>query len=201
MTTDYEGPNPFEGDTRGLSDREAARGAWAALQRFRNGEISDAVLRRTEGDTWRDKENLLAYWLWRHHHDGNSKRKVIGQRYWTPGATRSLHQHWPPVPTKRIFGADALVSEHVVPKAVMKPLLLEAESLADVERLFGLNLCAVVARSENKRLSQKTHPDPFDPWLRYSVAGLRLVPNPDWSAEEWSVLKRHGLVEEGYEGP
>jgi hypothetical protein len=85
-----------------------------------------------------------------------------------------------------------LVSEHVVPKKVMKRLLLDQPgSIAD---LLRLNICAVVTLAEDRRLVRADHDDPFDPWLRYAGTDIRFINNPIWTDSERADLDRYDLI-------
>jgi len=77
----------------------------------------------------------------------------------------------------------ALVSEHVVPKNVMQGFLLQVRGRSDIAHVLETNLCCVVTRNENDRLSPSRHPDqdkPIEelrPWNRYRGTGITVLNN------------------------
>ena len=96
------------------------------------------------------------------------------------------------IPKRRANGDRGLVSEHVVPKMVMKRLLLDPPgSIAD---LLRLNICAVVTLAEDRRLVRADHDDPFNPWVRYAGTGIRFIENPGWRDAERADLAQYDLI-------
>jgi len=84
------------------------------------------------------------------------------------------------------------LGEHVVPKKVMKRLLLDPPgSIAD---LLRLNICAVVTLAEDRRLVRADHDDPFNPWVRYAGTGIRFIENPGWRDAERADLAQYDLI-------
>jgi hypothetical protein len=97
-------------------------------------------------------------------------------------------------PSRSAARTRSAVSEHVIPKTVIKQRLLSEGR--DVETWLSRNLCCVVTRGEDRHLAASSHPDPADPWLRYRGSGIVLLHKPDWTEVEIEPLLRHGLVDE-----
>jgi hypothetical protein len=217
------GPNPFEshpdGPWRERAFAEVVAGIEALLERYDRGEVRERQLLhgkdndKSLNDAGRPScHDVLSHWLYYQHHPGDERWKLLGQRYWSVSAWlawRAKYLDTPPArrlnardtrPHLRTFpkrGTDhenGLVSEHVIPKAVIKERLLR--SPAEIERWLNRNLCCVVTRGEDRRLATSSHPDPADPWLRYRGAGIVLLHNPDWTEAEIEPLLRHGLLSE-----
>jgi len=149
------------------------------------------------------------YWLYYQHHPGHERWKILGQRYWseqayasfrdrfyaTPEAKRHSRDGGPAlatIPKRRANGDRGLVSEHVVPKMVMKRLLLDPPG--SITNLLNLNICAVVTLAEDRRLVRADHADPFDPWSRYEGTGIRFIDNPGWTDVERANLAQYDLI-------
>jgi hypothetical protein len=192
-------PNPFQAHTDGpwheRNFQPVVNNVVSLLTRFRATEIDKHHLLHGK-DNGPNKRDTLSYWLYYQHHPGSEKWKLMGQRYWSVEAWRSWREAGGGSFPKR--GDRGLVSEHVVPKKVLKTLLIECDpSNCDyIRRLLELNLCCVVTRAEDKQLKRDKHPNVDDPWIRYAEANNRitLIHNPYWIPAEVEPLLRHGLI-------
>jgi hypothetical protein len=192
---------------------------YALLDRFDRGEVSEWQLLHGKDNDRRLNEagrpschDVLSHWLYYQHHPGHERWKLLGQRYWSVRAWRSwrtkyagtppsgrLHAqdrrpHLQTFPKRGTHGDPGLVSEHVIPKVVLKKLLLQDRH--NIEYWLRRNLCCVVTRGEDRGLPSSTHPDPTDPWLRYRARGIVLLHNPEWTEDEIEPLLRHDLLSE-----
>ncbi|MCI0432013.1 MAG: hypothetical protein L0210_15905 [Rhodospirillales bacterium] len=215
-------PNPYQshvsGDWHSQAFPKVAAGVHALLARYDAREIDERQLLRGKDNERRPGpggrprcEDTLSYWLYFQHHKGDERWKLLGQPYWSVPAWlswRAQYSHTPPdrrlsrsdgrtaLATFPKGGPDGLVSEHVVPKKVMKRLLLATRDREKIGALLKLNLCCVVTRAEDARLPRDDHLQPAEPWRRYHGKGIVLLHNPAWSDDEIQPLLRHGLLNE-----
>lgn len=181
------------------------------LDSFEAGQVPERHLLRGKDNgrckCGRDKTETLSYWLYFQHHPGSERWKILGQRFWSIEAWRAWRDQYfsieedkrlnsrdglptlATIPKRKVAGERALLSEHVVPKKVLKGLLLERRH--PVPNVLALNHCAVVTRAEDRRLAISSHPDPFDPWRRYSETGIEIIESPDWTDRERNEVKRY----------
>jgi hypothetical protein len=181
------------------------------LNLLKSGQVPEQHLLRGKDNgrckCGRDKTETLSYWLYFQHHPGSERWKILGQRFWSVKAWRAWRDQYlfieerkrlnsrdglpvlATIPKRKRAGEQALVSEHVVPKKVLKALLLQQRW--PVSDVLALNHCAVVTRSEDRRLEASSHPDPFDPWRRYADTGIEIIENPNWTDRERSEVERY----------
>lgn len=174
------------------------------LAAYRSGLVTEQHLLRGKDNgrckCGRDKTETLSYWLYFQHHPGSERWKILGQRFWSVEAWKAwrarffstpIGQRFSPrdglpsletIPKRKVSGEGALVSEHIVPKKALKRLLMSDQH--PVEGILALNHCAVVTRAEDRQLAQSSHPDPFQPWSRYSGSGIQIIRNPAWTELE-----------------
>lgn len=205
-------PDPFfphpDGPWHETHFDETVEGIRSLLMRYAAGQVSEHHLLKGK-DNGRVKRDTLSYWLYFQHHLGHERWKILGQRYWSVQAYASFRDRFcatpeakrhssdggaslATIPKRRADGDQGLLSEHVVPKKVMKRLLLDPPgSIAD---LLRLNICAVVTLSEDRRLVRAGHIDPFNPWVRYAGTGIRFIENPSWTNAERADLARYDLI-------
>lgn len=222
VSTPWE-PNPFashpDGPWHERSLPEVAAGIAALLDRYDQGEVSERQMLHGKDNDKRLNEvgrpschDVLSHWLYYQHHPGDERWKLLGQRYWsidawlawrakyfgTPSSqrlnARDGRPHGSTFPKRSTDQERGLVSEHVIPKTVIKQRLLSDRR--DLETWLSRNLCCVVTRAEDRHLAASSHPDPAHPWLRYRGSGIVLLHNPDWTEVEIEPLLRHGLVDE-----
>jgi len=205
-------PDPFfphpDGPWHQTHFDETVEGIRSLLMRFAAGQVSEWHLLKGK-DNGPNKRDTLSYWLYYQHHPGHERWKILGQRYWseqayasfrdrffaTPDPKRYSRDGGPAVatiPKRRADGKRGLVSEHVVPKMVMKRLLLDPPG--SITNLLNLNICAVVTLAEDRRLVRADHADPFDPWSRYEGTGIRFIDNPGWTDVERANLAQYDLI-------
>jgi hypothetical protein len=155
--------------------------------------------------------DVLSHWLYYHHHPGSERWKLLGQRYWSVEAWLSWREKFlhisPPqqfakddglphlrtLPKRKSDGAKGLLSEHVVPKRIMKDCLLSDRSR--IAEWLKRNLCCVVTIEEDARLVRDTHVNPADPWQRYRNSGIILLHNPAWKPQEIADLLKYDLLD------
>ena len=182
-------PDPFTNPKRDWQrdnfDR-AVDGMTRILERVRDGEVTKDDLKQSDIKE-ATRENTYKYWLYVGHHppSPSNEWKRLGQRYWSVDAWRSYRER----------GDRDLVLEHVVPKKRMWECLVADSS--NVRLWMERNLCCVVTVGEDRhRIRQRqTHPNPADPWLRYSKTGIVLLYNRAWTTEQRAPLLRHGLLD------
>lgn len=198
-------PDPYLSHPRGpwhaAYFKTVVEGVTSLLERFDAGQVSEAHLLRGKDNGLR-KRDTLSYWLYFQHHPGNEYWKLVGQRYWSVSAWRAWrdharHQGLPTssmrsLPKRSRSGELGLVSEHVVPKKVLKREILFDR--ANLQLWLSRNLCSVVTIREDRRLHRDDHPEPSDPWRRYIGTGIVFLHNPDWTDGEIEPLLRCGLL-------
>lgn len=167
------------------------------LKRFEADKVTEWQLLRGK-DTGREKKDTLSYWLYYQHHPGSEYWKLMGQRYWSVAAWRAWRD-WRAAggrsfPKRQRIGDSGLVSEHVVPKKVLKQQILADRG--NVRVWLERNLCCVVTVGEDRHLPGESHPDATDPWRRYRRTGIVLLHNRAWTPEQIEPLLRHGLLNE-----
>jgi hypothetical protein len=199
-------PDPFKthpgGDWHGIHFEEVLVAVMELLRRFDAGEVPEAHLLGGK-DNGPKKRDTLSYWLYYQHHPGSEYWKLMGQRYWSVSAWRAWRA-WRDAggrsfPKRKRSGDSGLVSEHVVPKKVMKERI--CADRANVRLWLQRNLCCVVTVAEDGHLVRDTHPDAADPWLRYEGKGIVLLHNSAWNVEEIDTLLRHGMLDRSSVAP
>jgi hypothetical protein len=195
-------PDPFQphpdGDWLKNHFEPAVVGVTDLLKRFEVGKVAEWQLLHGK-DTGREKKDTLSYWLYCQHHPGSEYWKLMGQRYWSVVAWRAWRD-WRAAggrsfPKRSGNGDCGLVSEHVVPKKVLKQHILADRT--NVRVWLERNLCCVVTVGEDRNLPSESHRDATDPWLRYEGSGIVLLHNSRWTDAEREPLLRHGLVNHG----
>lgn len=154
--------------------------------------------------------DVLSHWLYYHHHPGDERWKLLGQRYWSVdawlawkskylGTSQSMRlngrdgrPHLRTFPKRKEDGPRGLVSEHVVPKVVMTDRMLQDRG--NIAEWLRRNLCCVVTIDENALLAANSHPDATDPWRRYRGTGIVLLHNARWTHGETEAMWGHGLL-------
>jgi hypothetical protein len=215
-------PNPYQfyvgGSWHSQAFPKVVDGVRALLARYDGREVDEQQLlrgkdnERRPGSSGRPRcEDTLSYWLYFQHHKGDERWKLLGQPYWSVPAWLSWRAYYAGMPPDRRSnrndgrpslgtfpkgGSDGLVSEHVVPKKVLKGLLLATRDREKIAALLKLNLCCVVTRAEDAQLPRDHHARPADPWHRYQGKGIVLLHNPAWTDDEIGRLLQQGLLRE-----
>lgn len=215
-------PDPFSAPAEGpWHDRVfplVLRGVVDLLDRFDAHLVAEHHLRHGKDNDKRPGPNgrplchdTLSFWLYYQHHKGNERDKLLGQRYWSVDAVEAWHEKFrslsidqrisrrdrrPSLRTLPKGRPNGLVSEHVVPKKQIKELLLSTRDRDEIAAILRLNLCCVVTCTEDGRLDQSSHSNPFDPWQRYRGKDIVLAHNPSWTDTEIEALLRNGLLSE-----
>lgn len=213
-------PNPFVAHRDGAWETrafpEVVKGVIALLARFDAGRVDRRQLlngkdndKRMGANGLPSCQDTLSHWLYYQHHKGDERWKLLGQRYWSVSALLSWRMQYNSTPLAQRFnrndgryatrtfpkqGPTGLVSEHVVPKKLMKTLLLPTRDQERISNVLRLNLCCVVTRAEDARLERDSHPIPTEPWRRYRGKGIILLHNPTWTDAEIEPLLRNGLL-------
>lgn len=203
-------PDPFQPYTKGAWEQrkrpEALTAIRRALQRWRDGEISEDILRHDRNP------DGIKVWLWLMHHPHNERWKNIGRPNWSLDAYLTWRRYYFAVPEEKRLasdgaphlrtlpkeswaGEDGLHHEHVVPQSVSLKRLMAGHN---PELVLACNVSAVITIRERDKLpSRATHPDPDNPWIRYRGTGIQMIENPSWSATERAALAQHDLLYRG----
>jgi len=161
--------------------------------------------------TFRDdkSEHGAKRYLWWQHHPAGGRWKYLGRPNWSVNACMSFRQQYhnlpeyrrlsmgapsdESVPYQRSHGTSGILHEHVVPQKVLLTWLLEEAD--SVSKILDHNIGAVITRDEDRMLRDKsTHPNRYDPWLRYRGTAIRFIPNPVWTPDQREALLRHNLL-------
>jgi hypothetical protein len=207
-------PDPFQHHPAGPWEERHRPLAVAAIEDALDRHAAGLASREELGQ---DKNPRgIKYWLWYMQHPPHEVWKKIGRPYWSVDAYRAWKAQFLKTPPDRRYardggpalatiprrgaGEDWLIHEHVVPQKVLRELLLSRSR--PVSEILALNIGAVITRREDRRLpTRSSHPEPTDPWRRYAGAGIRFVPNPQWTPEQVAALERHDLIARKVERP